>query len=113
MSYVDLNPIRAGIAETPEASEFTSIRQRLQQWQSETSDIGALAVEPRLKVGLMSLVKAAQDPRPNALGLELREYLELVDWAGRAIREGKRGHIPQHTAAILQRLGLAPSGYLN
>jgi len=60
----------------------------------------------------MPPVKASQDPHPNALGLDLHDYLELVDWAGRAIREGKRGHIPEHTPALLQRLGMAPSGYL-
>lgn len=29
MSYVDLNPVRAGLAKTPESSQFTSIFQRL------------------------------------------------------------------------------------
>lgn len=29
MAYVDLNPIRAGMAETPEASDYTSIQERL------------------------------------------------------------------------------------
>ncbi len=29
MAYVDLNPVRAGIADTPENSDYTSIQERL------------------------------------------------------------------------------------
>ncbi|WP_133511163.1 hypothetical protein [Candidatus Thiosymbion oneisti] len=29
MAYVDLNPVRAGLAETPEASDYTSIQERI------------------------------------------------------------------------------------
>ena len=29
MAYVDLNPVRAGMAETPETSGYTSIQERL------------------------------------------------------------------------------------
>ncbi len=35
MVYVDLNPLRAGLAPTPEECDFTSIQERLRAWQSE------------------------------------------------------------------------------
>ena len=38
------------------------------------------------------------------ISLNLADYLELVDWSGRIIREDKRGHIPDHLPNILQRL---------
>ncbi len=34
----------------------------------------------------------------------LKDYLELVDWSGRILREDKKGAIPQHLPAILHRL---------
>ncbi len=41
---------------------------------------------------------------PEGLPFRLPDYLELVDWSGRIIREDKRGAIPDNLPALLQRL---------
>jgi REP element-mobilizing transposase RayT len=110
MSYVDLNPLRAGIAKLPETADFTSIQQRIRAQATSNSKRNKLMAGAQPK--LMPLVKQSQDPHQNAIGFTRMDYLALVDWAGRAIREGKRGSIPEHAPPILQRLGLEPVRYL-
>jgi len=39
------------------------------------------------------------------------DYLELVDWTGRAIRENKPGFIPADVPPILTRLGVGRLGF--
>ena len=46
------------------------------------------------------------------IGFDLHDYLELVDYSGRAIRDDKRGFIVQATPPILQRLGINPDAWL-
>lgn len=48
----------------------------------------------------------------NAIPHSTVDYLELVDWSGRTIIDGKKGAIPKHIPPILQRLQMRPEQYL-
>jgi REP element-mobilizing transposase RayT len=110
MSYVDLNPVRAGMSETPEASDFTSIQQRIRQVRK--SPQGQSTRTNRTHLPLMPLVKQRKDPHKQAMGFTLCEYLQLIDWSGRMVKEGKRGAISEEPPPIFQRIGLEPSRFV-
>ncbi len=121
MAYVDLNPIRAGIAQTPETSDFTSVQQRIAAWNREknpgrpTTSPAQSGTPPSLDEAIVKLLRFRGDsdnPSESAIPHTSADYLELVDWSGRAIVESKKGFIPEHLPPILQRLDMSPEQYL-
>jgi REP element-mobilizing transposase RayT len=98
MVYVDLNPVRAGIAESLEDSDFTSIQERIRQVRGRT--------EEELPV-LMPFSETLKDGEPVFLPFGLKAYMELADWTGRARRKDKRGHISNKQPKLLTTLGLS------
>jgi REP element-mobilizing transposase RayT len=107
MAYVDLNPIRAKMARTPEASAYTSVAERIAVLQGETSDSdtgveGSAPLMPFDATGRMA----------TAIPFAFHDYLELVDATGRVIREDKRGYIPGQTPALLDRLAIDPEQFI-
>jgi REP element-mobilizing transposase RayT len=138
MVYVDLNLIRAGLAKTPEDSEFTSIRERIRIWGRERSDTisGGQSVQSgSMDTGIPELEERAKDTAPvsnfkvvpalwlcpiqsdaehrGILRMTESEYLDLVDRSGRILRRGKRGSIPSDLAPILLRIGANPEAWLD
>ncbi|KGJ96670.1 transposase [Colwellia psychrerythraea] len=101
MAYVDLNPIRAKIAETPESSNHTSIQQRIRAAKKEK--------QPTL---LCPFVGNPRQNLPKGLAFELKDYIELVDLTGRCIREDKRGYIDSNLPNILTRLNISAENWL-
>jgi REP element-mobilizing transposase RayT len=110
MAYVDLNPVRAGIADTPEHSEHTSIRERLQpkfnlqQAIDDQTDCGDLQDFTSSLKPLLLFENRLTNDLQNGILFSLEEYLALVDWTGRIIRSDKRGHINNDLPPILDRL---------
>jgi len=102
MSYVDLNPIRAKMAKTPESSDYTSIQQRIKQ---------VIGIKD-CSVSLIDLSSNPQQEHPNSITFSETDYLELVDTLGRAIIQGKRGFIEPTEAPVLQRLNIDCDGFL-
>ena len=99
MVYVDLNPIRAKMAETPEESDYTSVKQRI-----HTVLKARQSKKANNQTGLLNFVGYPRKDMPEGLPFRLADYLELVDWTGRIIREDKRGAVPANLPPLLERL---------
>jgi REP element-mobilizing transposase RayT len=107
MSYVDLNPIRASMADTLEDSEFTSIQERLKDYtQQQKPD------STKQSTKLFPFVRSKGNKALNGIDFDEEDYYRLVDWTGRAIRDDKRGAIPEELVPILERLKLNPDAWL-
>ncbi|MEE4383126.1 MAG: transposase [Pseudomonadales bacterium] len=76
MTYVDLNPIRAGIADTLKDSDFTSIQRRLR-----AVDRGAVPRD--------ALLLPLTGPGTGGPELTVRAYVELVARTGRSLSTPK------------------------
>ena len=103
MAYVDLNPVRAGVAQTLEGSDFTSIQERLRDLERKRRN-------HRRQTAPDALVPFATQLTDSCTALELAPtldaYVELLEWTGRAVARGKRGKIvgPAPKLLVEQRL---------
>ena len=102
MAYVDLNPVRAGIATTPAESEFTSIYQRIVEMQ------GTLMAAADAHVPLLAFEAAAGGTTVSAVTLPccFSDYLALLDWTARAVRTNKHEANDDGLPPIINRLGI-------
>jgi len=49
---------------------------------------------------------------PEGLSVRLADYLDLVSWTGRAVRDDKRGAIANELPPILERIGITRAAWL-
>jgi hypothetical protein len=62
--------------------------------------------------GLLPFAGSPHKNMPKGLPFRLKDFLELVDWTGRAILENKSGYIPDHKPPILENLQIEPKHWL-
>lgn len=101
MAYVDLNPVRAAIAPTPEQSNFTSIQLRIKS-----------AIKGEQPPALMPFTGNEHQQKQSGIRFSLKDYLTLVDETGRLLRDDKRGDINTKVANILARLHISDESWL-
>jgi hypothetical protein len=117
--YIDLNPIAAKIADTPETSDHTSIKQRLEHVEaagltgqleaatdgSVAGSLAAAGLEEALWLCPIEDRRELDSSREGMMvGISLGSYARLVDYTGRLYREGK-ARMSADLAGILERLG--------
>ena len=132
MAYVDLNPIRACVADKPETSDYTGIQDRIGQRQTFKKQ------QRQRTRARKNLSNKNQRPKPRSLPplgkrlknpedelwltpihqcitgdwgirnnyLKPEDYLNIVENTGRIMRGDKRGAINKRLAPILQRLDI-------
>jgi len=117
MVYVDLNPIKAGVARTPMESDYTSIQQRICQMEEEVKSDSIESKRQKSNDGRPVLnntceglvpVSSANMERSLSLDISLQSYIELVESTAEAIREQ---HILKSTDALMA-LGIKPSAWI-
>jgi REP element-mobilizing transposase RayT len=117
MAYVDLNPVRADMAQSLEESEFTSIYERIHSVACKGDERkGELASLPAK--GLAGFLGNEREMQPSVFsqigGIEfsLLDYLALVEALGQVVRPNKRGYIPPCDNTILERLNMNAEEWL-
>jgi REP element-mobilizing transposase RayT len=105
MAYVDLNPIRAGMCDSVEDQAFTSIVERIKQWKQQNNSV--------TKSTLLPFERQFNQTHPVSIPYYLEEYLHLVDWTGRAIRDDKVGHISENQPKLFTSLGIDSETWLH
>lgn len=139
--YVDLNPIRAGVAKTPEESRYTSAYERIAARQAAHEEPDNSAATSRAdwlcplklaardealpaleETSLLEETPIPEEATPKSLAnsqrkgflpLSLDEYLTLLDWTGRQVRNDKPCSIPADLAPILERLSIRANHWLD
>ncbi len=110
MSYVDLNPLRAGLATSLAASDFTSIQQRL---DAAARGEAGQPRSPRRPALVPFAASGSIDPDQD-LPVGFAEYVELLAATGAAVCAGPfAGPLGDANRRLLDRVGIHHAYWVN
>ena len=93
MAYVDLNPVRAGLAKTPEHSAFTAIQKRLQAYAQQRTQPEEL--------------RDFEASGTTGIPFTPEDYIQLIDWTSRQM-QAQKGAVPTAAPGLLTRMHIEP-----
>lgn len=120
-AYVDLNPIRAALAETLETSDYTSVQRRIASFQTNMNSstpnpsathraddfLSPIAIDERNDpLGPQRSRSRKRCSDKGFLAMSEADYLTILDWLARNTVAGKRGATPEDAPKIFERLGI-------
>ncbi len=128
MAYVDLNPVRAGVSDSLEASDFTSIQERLIRQAQRTKAPNYRQQRLLRRRNARHLKKSQPTQRlralqeqgsnaENVLPIDRRAYVSLLDSTVRALRQERlesnewQPSMAKHS--LLLDLGMQPSAWFD
>ena len=110
--YVDLNPIKAGEAESPRTAHHTSFYDRAKAARQPKNSprradgwMAEFTVPPERKADEKWAEKSRTGRRASDLGvleLSLNDYEKLLNWTIQQFRSGERSTIPRDLAKVLE-----------
>ncbi|MFN7875053.1 MAG: transposase [Pirellula sp.] len=115
--YVDLNPIRAAIAESIENSSYTSGKLRFDAAKAsieESSDVDVFLAPVQIAGSAdgtleKSLANGKRCSNKGFLPISSLDYLQLLDLTARLQRRDKAGFSPSELEPLMERLGIEMS----
>lgn len=132
MAYVDLNPIRAGITDALDSSDFTSVQERLIQHAKKVKQrsyrqhrlltrrsakhlLGQTSIRQVQLQSLNDLPGFASGP---VLPISLHAYLDLLDTTSKALalareEHGRALHLLEENPGPLSDFAISPVAWLN
>ena len=111
MVYVDLNPIRAGVANTLEKSNFTSIQERLKEHakrQSSKFNEKTYSTKnskyPNIGDDLLRFITCNREINFVSSRFRLSDYINLIGWASKYSKAAIPARLPAEIKRLLIRL---------